>query len=79
MKHLTVKEKEKEAFSKMKEAFHYKNGMAAPKMLKVVMNIGTCTMMKKDKNKNDDDGEEGGRRRRKQLESYTMTHLTSCL
>ncbi|MBP6883655.1 MAG: 50S ribosomal protein L5 [Candidatus Pacebacteria bacterium] len=53
MKHLTVKEKEKEAFSKMKEAFHYKNGMAAPKMLKVVMNIGTGTMMKKDKNKND--------------------------
>jgi large subunit ribosomal protein L5 len=53
MKHLTVKEKEKEAFSKMKEAFHYKNTMAAPKMQKVVLNIGTGTMMKKDKNKND--------------------------
>ncbi len=53
MKHLTVKEKEKESFSKMKEAFHYKNAMAAPKMLKVVLNVGTGTMMKKDKNKNE--------------------------
>lgn len=53
MKHLTVKEKEAEAFSKMKEIFHYKNVMAAPKIKKVVVNIGTGTLMKKDKNKND--------------------------
>ena len=53
MKHLTIKEKEAEVFSKMKEVFGYKNAMAAPKMKKVVINVGTGTMMKKDKNKNE--------------------------
>jgi large subunit ribosomal protein L5 len=53
MKHLTVKEKEALAFEKMKSAFGYKNKMAAPKLVKVVLNVGTGTMMKKDKNKND--------------------------
>ncbi|MFA6300841.1 MAG: 50S ribosomal protein L5 [Candidatus Paceibacterota bacterium] len=53
MKHLTVKEKEIEAFSKMKDVFHFKNAMAAPKLKKVVINVGTGTAMKKDKNKND--------------------------
>ena len=53
MKHLTIKEKEKEAFEKMKGAFHYKNIMAVPKMQKVVVNVGTGTAIKKDKNKND--------------------------
>ena len=53
MKHLTVKEKEKEAFEKMKAGFHYKNVMAAPTMKKVVVNVGTGTMVKKDKDKND--------------------------
>lgn len=60
MKHLTVKEKEKEAFEKMKNStgalsseFHYKNAMAAPKIKKIVVNIGTGTAMKKDKNKNE--------------------------
>ncbi len=53
MKHLTVKEKEKESFDKMKSAFHYKNIMAAPRMVKVVLNVGTGTAIKKDKNKND--------------------------
>lgn len=53
MKHLTVKEKEISAFEKMKEAFHYKNLMAAPKMVKIVLNVGTGTAIKKDKNKND--------------------------
>jgi large subunit ribosomal protein L5 len=53
MKHLTVKEKEIESFGKMKETFHYKNVMAAPKMVKVVLNVGTGTAIKKDKNKND--------------------------
>jgi large subunit ribosomal protein L5 len=52
MKHLTVKEKEAGAFEKMKEIFHYKNAMAAPKLKKVVINTGTGTPMKKDKNKN---------------------------
>ena len=53
MKHLTVKEKEKEIFEKMKGAFHYKNIMAAPKMQKIVLNVGTGTALKKDKNKNE--------------------------
>ncbi len=53
MKHLTVKEKEAQAFEKMKEAFHYKNAMAAPRIKKIVLNTGTGTIMKKDKNKND--------------------------
>ena len=52
-KHLTIKEKEVEAFEKMKGAFHYKNLMAAPRLKKVVINTGTGTPMKKDKNKND--------------------------
>ena len=52
-KHLTIKEKEKGGFEKMKNTFHYKNAMAAPKMEKVVLNVGTGTAMKKDKNKND--------------------------
>jgi large subunit ribosomal protein L5 len=53
MKHLTVKEKEVEAYEKLKGAFGYKNKMAAPRMMKVVINVGTGTMIKKDKNKND--------------------------
>ncbi len=53
MKNLTVKEKEKEVFGKMKEIFHYKNAMAAPKLTKIVINVGTGTAMKKDKNKNE--------------------------
>lgn len=52
-KHLTVKEKEIGSFEKMKGEFHYKNSMAAPKMVKVVLNVGTGTAVKKDKNKND--------------------------
>jgi large subunit ribosomal protein L5 len=52
-KHLTVKEKEIESFEKMKTEFHYKNKMAAPKMVKVILNVGTGTAIKKDKNKND--------------------------
>ena len=53
MKHLTVKEKEAHAFEKMKVAFHYKNVMAAPRLKKIVLNVGTGTAIKKDKNKND--------------------------
>ncbi len=57
MKHLTanltVREKEAQVFEKMKHDFHYKNAMAAPKMQKIVMNVGTGTAIKKDKNKND--------------------------
>lgn len=52
MKHLTVKEKEAQAFEKLKGVFHYKNVMAAPKLKKIVLNVGTGTAIKKDKNKN---------------------------
>lgn len=48
-----IKSKEAGAFEKMKSAFHYKNALAAPRLKKVVLNVGTGTMMKKDKNKND--------------------------
>lgn len=53
MKHLTVKEKEAKAFELMKGNFHYKNAMAAPKIKKIVLNTGTGTGMKKDKNRNE--------------------------
>ncbi len=53
MKHLTIKEKEKESFQAMKEKFGYKNPMAAVKLKKVVINVGTGTLMKKDNKKND--------------------------
>jgi len=52
-KYLTVKEKEVQAYEKMKNVFHYKNAMAVPKIKKIVVNTGTGTPMKKDKNKND--------------------------
>ena len=52
-KHQTIKEKEVEAFEKMKSVFHFKNAMAAPRLKKVVVNSGTGTPMKKDKNKNE--------------------------
>lgn len=53
MKNKTVKEKEVEAFAKMKTEFHYKNAMATPKIQKIVINVGTGTYMKKDSKKND--------------------------
>lgn len=53
MKHLNVKEKEILVFEKMKDIFHYKNAMAAPKLKKIVLNVGTGTAVKKDKNKNE--------------------------
>ncbi len=52
-KHLTVKEKEGESFENMKGVFGYQNKMATPRMEKVVINTGTGTAIKKDKNKND--------------------------
>ncbi|TSC77882.1 MAG: large subunit ribosomal protein L5 [Parcubacteria group bacterium Gr01-1014_24] len=56
-KRLTVKEKEIHAFKKMKIFFHYKNALAAPRMQKIVINTGTGTALKKDKNKNNAIGE----------------------
>ncbi len=53
MKHLTVKEKEAQVFEKLKGVFQYKNKMAVPRLKKVVVNTGTGTAMKKDKNRNE--------------------------
>jgi large subunit ribosomal protein L5 len=53
MKHLTVKEKNSNAFEALKGTFGYKNPMSAPKLQKVVVNVGTGTMMKKDNKRND--------------------------
>src|SRR3989344_4300612 len=53
MKNQTIKEKEAGAYEKMKSAFHYKNALAAPRLQKIVINVGTGTLMKKDKNKNE--------------------------
>lgn len=53
MANQTVKEKEASAYEKLKSAFGYKNALSAPRLKKVVVNVGTGTMMKKDKNKND--------------------------
>ncbi|MEK7106159.1 MAG: 50S ribosomal protein L5 [Patescibacteria group bacterium] len=50
---ITVKEKQAQVFEKMKSEFHYKNAMAAPKLKKIIVNVGTGTAIKKDKNKND--------------------------
>src|SRR3989338_7069930 len=53
MKHKTIKEKEKEVYEKMKDAFHYKNPMAAPRVKKVAISSGTGEKVKKDKGRND--------------------------
>ena len=53
MKNPTIKEKEKNSFEQMKNTFHYKNALATPHLQKVVINVGTGTAMKKDKNKNE--------------------------
>jgi len=52
-KHQTIKQKEGNIFEVMKKDFGYKNSMAAPRMKKVVVNVGTGTAMKKDRNKNE--------------------------
>lgn len=49
----TVKQKEKKAAGELKSEFGYKNVMAAPKLVKVVISTGTGTGMKKDKNRNE--------------------------
>ncbi len=49
----TVKQKEKKAFSTMKSEFGYKNTMAAPHLVKVVVACGTGTAVKRDKNRNE--------------------------
>ncbi len=45
----SVKEKQKKAYNSMKGAFHYKNSMQAPRLLKIVVSAGVGSF--KDKNK----------------------------
>jgi large subunit ribosomal protein L5 len=49
----SVKELEAKAFESMKGTFGYKNKLSAPRLVKVVMSIGTGSGIKKDKNRND--------------------------
>ncbi len=49
----TVKQKEKKSYETLKPKFGYKNVMAAPKLVKVVVSTATGTGVKKDKNRND--------------------------
>jgi large subunit ribosomal protein L5 len=49
----SVKVKAEESLSAMKGEFGYKNKMAAPKIQKVVISVGTGSAIKKDKNRND--------------------------
>lgn len=53
MKHETVKQKTEKAFEAMKAGFGYKNKLAAPKLVKVVIATATGTGMKKDPKRND--------------------------
>ncbi len=49
----SVKEIEKSAYDAMKAEFGYKNKMAAPHLVKVVVSSGTGSGIKRDKNRND--------------------------
>ena len=48
----SVKEKEKKAFDTMKAKYHYKSLMASPKMVKVIVAVGTGSGLKKNKDFN---------------------------
>lgn len=50
---ITVKEKQNSAFDAMKATFGYKNLMAAPKLVKVIVSAGTGSGIKKDPKRND--------------------------
>jgi large subunit ribosomal protein L5 len=49
----TIKQKEKKAFSVLKSKYDYKNIMAAPRLKKVVVSVGTGSGVKRDRNRND--------------------------
>jgi large subunit ribosomal protein L5 len=48
----TVKQKEKKAYSALKSVYGYKNSMAAPRLVKVVVASGTGSGIKRDKDRN---------------------------
>ncbi len=49
----TVKQKEKKSYDILKPKYGYKNIMAAPHLLKVVVSVGTGSGIKRDKDRND--------------------------
>lgn len=49
----TVKQKENKAFATLSKEFGYKSKMASPKLVKVVVAVGTGSQIKRDKNRND--------------------------
>ncbi len=49
----TTKQKEQNSYKTLKGQFGYKNALAAPRLVKVVISVGTGSMIKKDKHKND--------------------------
>ena len=50
---MTVKEKSQKSYEILKPKFGYKNVMAAPRLMKVVVSSGTGSGMKKDNKRND--------------------------
>lgn len=49
----TTKQKLASTYTKLKPKFGYKNALAAPRLQKVVVSVGTGSKMKVDKNRND--------------------------
>jgi len=49
----TVKQKEKKSYEILKAKYGYKNVMASPKLSKIVVSVGTGSMIKKDRNRNE--------------------------
>ncbi len=49
----TLKQKQVSAFDVLKPTFGYTNKLAAPRIQKVIVSVGTGSGMKKDKNRND--------------------------
>lgn len=49
----TVKQKEKKSYDVLKPKFGYKNKMAAPRLMKVIVSSGTGSGIKRDKNRNE--------------------------
>ena len=52
-KPLTIKEREHKAYETLKGTYGYKNVMQAPRVMKVVVSVGTGKMSRADKKKND--------------------------
>jgi large subunit ribosomal protein L5 len=50
---ITVKEKQNKAYETMKAKYGYKNIMAAPRLTKVIVSVGTGSGIKKDKHRNE--------------------------